>query len=502
MSPQFISAVTAAALLSDGATVATDGFTMMGVAEEIYAAIETRFLESAHPRDLVLVHASGQSDQSLGLEHFAHDGLVSRVVGSHWGLMPRMSRFLRDEKAQAVCLPQGQLSTLYRSIAGGRPGNLSHVGLGTFVDPRQEGGKVNDRSREGAPDYVELMRVDGEEWLFYRSFPISVALIRATSVDEKGNCSNEEEAVHLDALALAQAARASGGMVIVQAKYLVANGGIPPKSVSVPGVLVDYVVVASDPEKSHRQTHSAVFDPAFVTAGATQPWEAKEVTARLQIGRRAARYLQAGDVVNVGTGIPGDVVGPALAESGRLADVTMTVESGVYGGLPAGGLDFGIARGPEAIITHSTQFDFYNGGGLDATFMGVGQVDEAGNVNVSRLGRRLIGCGGFIDIVQSTRRVFFCFTMGGLHEKFVPRVDHLTFSAEQALRRGQEVRYVTERAVFLLTPAGLLLVEIAHGLDVERDVLSQIPFRVGVAENLALLPDMSETLIPEGGMNR
>lgn len=478
----------AVAAIPDGATLAVDGFTLMGVAEALYEGIEDNFRKTGHPRDLVIVHAAGQSNRKIGFEHFAVEGLAKRIVGPHWGLMPKMSAFLGQGLAEAVCLPQGQIATLYRAIAAGRPGNLTRIGLGTFVDPRIEGGKVNQPARDHAPDYVTIQRIDSQDFMFYRSFKIDVGIFRASSVDQDGNCSLEEEAVTLDALAIAQAAHNSGGLVICQAKKLVARGAIAPRTVAVPGCLVDVVVQAPDPERQHRQSDGVFFDEIYISASSGAELPRAEFSTRLAIGRRAIRYLHRGDIVNIGTGIPGDSVGPALAEAGLSDAITLTVESGVYGGVPAGGVDFGITAHPTAIIPHASQFDFYNGGGLDATFMGAGQVDQHGNVNVSRLGGRVIGAGGFIDITQSARLVCFCFTLEGKNEKFVKQVEHLTFSAEQARRNNQQVLYVTERAVFRLEPEGLAMIEIAPGLEI-KDVLGQIPFRVRVREPVARMPE-------------
>ena len=477
----------AVAAISDGATVAVDGFTLMGVAEALYEAIETSFRQTGHPRDLTIVHAAGQSNRKIGFEHFAVEGLAKRIVGSHWGLMPRMSAFLGQGLAEAVCLPQGQISTLYRAIAAGRPGNLSKIGLGTFIDPRIEGGKVNQPARDHAPDYVTVEHIDGQELMFYRSFAIDVGIFRASSVDQDGNCSQEDEAVWLDALAIAQAAHNSGGVVICQAKKLVPRGTIPPRQVTVPGALVDLVVEAPEPERQHRQTDGTFFDAKYLSAATGGELPRATYSTRLAIGRRAIRFLHRGDVVNVGTGIPGDTVGPALAEAGLSSAITLTVESGVYGGVPQGGVDFGITAHPTAIIGHASQFDFYNGGGLDATFMGAGQVDQDGNVNVSRLGGRVIGAGGFIDITQSARLVCFCFTLQGHNEKFVSSVEHLTFSADQAKKNNQEVLYVTEFAVFRLTATGLELIEIAPEQDLDA-LLRQIGFPVHVRQPLVPMP--------------
>lgn len=482
MTPALLSLSEAVGAIADGSTVATDGFTMMGVAEGVLAEIESQFLRRGHPRDLTLVHAAGQSNRIGGFEHFAHPGLVRRVVGPHWGLMPKMSTFLATDEVETFCLPQGQLSALYHAIAAGRPGILSRIGLGTFVDPRLDGGRINERARLAADGYVGLVYVDREPWILYRSFPIDVGIIRATAIDPDGNCSGEEEAVHLDALAIAQAAHNSGGRVICQAKRMVGRGAIDPKNVAVPGCLIDIITISENPDSDHRQTDSAAFDPRFVSAGdvSFDALSALPPGERGAIGRRAITLLRPGDVVNIGTGIPGDTIGPAMAEAGMADSVTLTVESGVYGGIPQGATDFGIAVGPSAIIPHSAQFDFYGGGGLDITFMGVGQVDRHGNVNVSRFGGRVIGCGGFIDIVQSAKRVCFCFTFAGRNRKFVEAVEHQTFSAEQALAQGQQVFFVTERATFTLTPEGLRLVDVPPGFDTDKDVLALLPFPVDV----------------------
>src|SRR2546425_1292158 len=402
--------------------------------------------------------------------------------------MARMSAFLGQGLGEAVCLPQGQISSLYRAIAAGRPGNLSRIGLGTFVDPRIEAGKVNQPARDRAPDYVAIQPVDGQDFMFYRSFKIDVGIFRASSVDQDGNCAHDDEAVMLDALAIAQAAHNARGIVICQAKKLVPRGAIPPRHVTVPGALVDLVVQAPDPERQHRQTNGTFFDPVYISASSDSELPQAPYSSRLVIGRCAIRFLHRGDVVNIGTGIPGDSVGPALAEAGLSDAITLTVESGVYGGVPAGGVDFGITAHPTAIIPHASQFDFYNGGGLDATFMGAGEVDRNGNVNVSRLGGRVIGAGGFIDITQSARLVCFCFSLEGTREKFVNQVEHLTFSAEQARRNNQEVLYVTERAVFRLDSGGLVMVEIAPGLEIKA-LLDQVPFPVRVHEPVARMPE-------------
>ncbi|TDE09300.1 CoA-transferase [Jiangella asiatica] len=495
--PRFVTADEAVAAIPDGGTVATDGFTLLGVAEEVFEAVERRFLATGTPRGLTVVAASGQSGNELGFEHFAHEGLVGRVVGSHWGLQPRMSRFLRDNGAEAVCLPQGQISTLYRAIAARRAGNLSRIGIDTFVDPERDAGRINEAAA-AAPPYVESVHIDGERHLLYRSFPVDVAIIRATSVDPDGNCSIAEEAATLDQLAIAQAAKASGGIVIVQAKYAVDRGAIAPREVMVPGQFVDLVVVTTDAQRYHRQSKGFPFDARLVSAGAVPADPAEFVLPedRLAIGLRAVRDLSPGEIINIGTGIPGDVISAALAEAGLAGQVTVTVEAGTHGGAPLGGTDFGATLHPTAIIPQSHQFDFYDGGGLDATFMGVGEVDRFGNVNVSLLGERVIGCGGFIDITQSTRRIYFCFVLGGRHSKFVRDVGHLTFNGTRAHREGQEVWYVTERAVFRLTGSGIRLVELRSGYDLHDDVLALIPFDIEVDSDALAVAAAPPVTIP------
>lgn len=482
MSAKIVTAEEAATLVRDGQTLGLDGFTMMGVADEVYAAIHDSFVRTGTPSGLTLFHPAGQANREVGLERFAEPGMLRRIIGSHWGLAPKMGTLINDDGIEGICLPQGQLSNLLRAIAGGRPGNLSRVGLGTFVDPAIEGGRVNTsaRANTSATEFVDHLSVGGAEVLLYKSFPIDVAIFRATRADASGNTTQTEEAAGLDALALAQATRNSGGIVICQVKEIVPDGEIPARQVTVPANLVDYIVVTTDVRKYHRQVDATDLDPGLTSGVISAPalaaaLEAKPIDpARLAIGLRGAALVRPGDVINVGTGIPGDTVGVALAELGTLGSVTMSIESGVYGGVPLGGTDFGASLHPTAIISHASQFDFYTGGGVDIAFMGVGQVSPDGNVNVSKLGGRLIGCGGFIDILSGARRICFLMSGRGRHPKFVAAVDHLTFNGQEALSNGQEVFLATEDFTLQLTADGWI-VHSSEDSDEARSLLATLP---------------------------
>lgn len=471
-----------ASLIPNGATVAADGFTMMSVADEIYAHIEQSFLEKGTPNNLTFVHAAGQSNRVDGLARLAHPKLLKRVVGPHWGLNPPMANLLGEDEVEAICLPQGQISTLYRTIAAGRPGQLSTVGLGTFIDPRLDGGRINDSARAvTAPDeYVELVEIDGKEYLFYKSFPIDVAIIRGTKIDPDGNISQEDDVTILDSLAIAQSVHNNGGIVIAQVKQIVERGEIPARLVNVPGVLVDYVMVTSDPAKYHKQTNSAIeVNMDLITGYASSEELAKSILdhevepVRVRIGERGAKLVRDGDIINLGTGLPGDSIGRALAVSGKLAKVTLTVESGTYGGVPLGGVDFGCAIHPAAIISHPQQFDFYNGGGVDITYMGVGQVDGKGNINVSAFGGKAIGCGGFMDIVDGAKRICFLMIADSKHPKWVDEVDQLTFYGAAALDKGQEVYLASEHYMVQLTTEGWKILEVDDN-DAAREAAALI----------------------------
>jgi len=488
----------AAALIDPGNTVLITGSGggLMD-ADHVYEGLEERFLNQGEPRDLTLIHATGiGSREHTGLSRFAHEGLVRRVIGGHWAWSPEMIELALTGTIEAYNLPQGVLSLLTREIAAGRPGLVTPVGLHTFVDPERDGGKLNDATTE---DLVERTTLNGEPVLFYEGPSIDVTILRGTTADEAGNVSVEHEAATLDVLSAAQAATNSGGIVIAQVKRIAKDGTLPPRSVQVPAPLTDAVVV--DPEQ--WQTVDGRYNPSFSGELRTPETAMTSLDFGLRkiVARRAATELPPNTIVNLGFGIA-DGVANVVAEQGRLDEVTFSIEQGLVGGVPAKGDIFGAAYNPDAIIDATHQFDFYHGGGLDVTVLGMAQIDRHGHVNVSKFGNRLPGCGGFIDISQNTPKVVFCgpFTADGLDvtvsddgldiaseghiPKFVSEVEHVTFNGRYAEEQNQEVLYVTERAVFRLQDGGLTLVEIAPGVDLERDVLAQMAFTPEVSSSL------------------
>lgn len=517
---KIISAKEAAALIKDGDTVGINGFAFgFGFAEEVAEAIEERYIQEAHPANLDLIFASGCGDggrSGRGMEHFAREGMVERITAGHVGLAKNFSRMIFENKVKAYNLPQGVVTHMFRAAAGGRPGVITHVGLKTFADPRLEGGKMNDITTE---ELVQVVEINGKEQLFYPSRPLQVGLIRGTYADEAGNISVKKEGVLLETQYIAQAARNSGGIVIAQVEYITTKGSIPPTEVVIPGIMVDYIVIAK--KENHKMNFGTDYNPSF-TGEVRKPLShmaRMPMGVRKVIAKRCAYELEKNTTINLGIGMPEGVAAIA-SEEGIGGELTMTIEAGAIGGIPGSGFDLGAAANVEAIIGQPGIFDYYDGGGLDQTFLGLAQADRKGNINVSKFNGRMVGCGGFVNISQNTKKVIYCgtFTAGksnvevkdgklniiedGTFIKFVEQVEQVSFSGEYANETGQEILYVTERAVFRLAPEGMELIEIAPGVDLEKDILAKMEFRPLIASDLKIMDERFFTEEALGLKNR
>jgi propionate CoA-transferase len=509
-----ITADEAARLVQDGDAILISGSGGgHSVPETLLAAVERRFLAEGKPRGLTSVSVVGVGDRiSLGADHVGHEGLLRRAITSALVDSPRLVALAAGDKIEAYTLPQGVLSQLMRDMAAGRPGLLTKTGLNTFVDPRQQGARQSPRT---PPDFVEVIELAGEEWLFFKPVPVSIAFLRGTTADEDGNVTMEQEAVLGEMLAMAQATRRAGGIVVVQVKRMARRDTLPPKEIRIPGILVDFVVV--DPEQ--RQTYATYYDPSYsgelrIPVGDIKPLP---FGPRKVIVRRAAMELFPGAICNLGAGVSTGL-STIAAEEGFLDAVHLTNEQGIIGGAPITGRDSGGGQNFAAMIEQPAQFDFYDGGGLDLAFLSFAEVDAQGNVNVSRFGDRIIGVGGFINIAQNAKCVVFGGTLTagdldiawekesgrtlirreGRHKKFVPKLEQICYSAAIGRAKGQVTLFVTERAVFVVRDDGLELIEIAPGLDAERDVIAQMGFQPRVAPDLKV---MDPRIFAAGKMN-
>ena len=495
-----ISAAEAVRKIKSDQTISVCGFVGSSIPEELLVELEHEYVENNKPKDLTLIQRAAIGDGTdSGVNRFAHEGFLKRIIGGHFNLAPKLGKLISENKLEAYNWPQGTIAQWLRSVSGRKPGLITKVGLDTFIDPRIEGGKLNDITKE---DLIEVIELDGEEYLWYKPLPVDVALLRGTTADLNGNISIEHEAVKLELLSYALAAKANKGLVIVQVERLVENGTINPKDVVLPGINVDYIVVASDPSYQN-QSYGTAYQSAY--SGETRMPLSEippmPLNPRKIIARRAAMELIPHAKVNLGIGIP-EGVSNVANEEGIGDTMTLTVEAGPIGGVPAGGGEFGASANAEAIVDHPYQFDFYDGGGLDIAYLGLAETNQNGDLNVSKFKGRVAGCGGFINITQNTNKVVFCgtFTAKGLKEevkdgqlvilqegsipKFVNKIDQITFSGTFAQKHHQDVLYITERCVFKLGSDGLVLTEVAPGINVEKDILAHMEFRPEISPQL------------------
>ena len=492
MTSKLISTEKAAALVKNGDTITIAGFVGTGVPDELLIALEKRFFSEGNPRELTLLFSAGPGDGKFrGLNRLAHIPLVKRIIGGHFGLIPKLGKLALNGEIEAYNIPQGLITHLYRDIASGKPGVFTKIGIGTFADPRIEGGKVNKNTHE---DLIKIIDVEGEEYLFIKTFPINIAIIRGTTADFVGNISMEREALRLDNLAQAMAAKNSGGIVIAQVEKFLTHKKVNARKVEIPGAMVDAVVI-SKPE-NHLQTYDVPYSPYLDGTKRNESTEEKSVELGLRkiVARRALLELpKEKKVVNLGIGMP-ETIADVAREEGRINSIILTAEAGVIGGQPAGGLSFGGAYNTDAIMSQNQQFDFYDGGGIELAFLGMAQVSIRGDVNVSRFSDRLSGAGGFVNISSSAKNVVFCgtFTAGGLKidiedgslriqqegesTKFINQVQQITFSGSVASSLRKPVKYITERCVFELVEDQIELIEVASGIDIEKDILKKMEF--------------------------
>lgn len=489
-------------LIKDENTIAVSGFLLAVTAREVLKELGEKYVEKNEPKNLTVMHAAGVgNNKDQGIYEISYEGLVARYITGHFAGNQRLVDLTNQNKIETYNFPQGVISKMYRARSAGKSGELTKVGLYTFCDPRLGGGKLNDSTKE---DLVELVRVAGEEYLYYKTPNIDVAIIRGTTADENGNITMEEESAYIDAKDVAMATKASGGKVIAQVKNYVSSESIDRSQVVIPGIFIDAIVVSENPIENHRQTPASFYDP--IIAGHNRALMDHQETKfpldeRKVIARRAAKELKKASVVNLGIGIP-EGVALVAKEEGIGDEMILTIECGLIGGIPLGGANFGSAANAWGALAMAEQFDFYNGGGLDLAFLGFAEVNEKGDINVSKFGDRIAGCGGFIDISQTTKDIFFCGTLtaGGLKEKivdgklvieqegkrkkFLKDLDQITYSAEYGVKTNQNVSFITDRCVMKLTSEGLVVTEVAPGIDIQKDIIEQMEFKPIIASDV------------------
>ena len=514
---KIITAAQAAALVKDGCTLTTTGFNGFGCPEDLIMSLAEHYDQTGHPRDVTLVKCTSQGDgKGRGVSHLAaKEGLFKELILTHMGYDPGLRKLVQEEKVTCYMLPLGNMMQLFRAIAGGLPGAIATTGIGTFSDPRNGGGKANQKTLHSGKNVVSLLELGGQECLFYPSFPIDICFIRATYGDEAGNLSIREEAMNVEQFEVAAAVHNSGGIVIAQVDKVVRRGTIPAKEVLIHGFMVDYIVEGR-PEYSKQSFETDLFRPEIAGLAVTPSagFDPLAMGPRKICCRRAAMELRPGSLINLGIGMPGGI-GSVADEEGISDLFTLSMECGPLGGIPLGGIDFGAAVNPEAMYRMADILQIYDGGALDMAVLGFAEADQFGNVNAHSFHGRTVGPGGFIDITQNAKKLCFIgtFTAGkqevglkdeglvihtqGPQKKFLQQVEAITFSGKEALRKGQEVLYITERAVFRLEEGGLTLIEIARGVDLQADILDQMEFAPVIPDDLRM---MDHRLFREGPM--
>jgi propionate CoA-transferase len=501
-----LSAADAVARISSGATVSVSSSSGLGCPDAVLRALGERYAATGEGGDLTLYHpiAAGDMYGIDGIDHLTAPGQIRRVIAGSYpsgpssATPPKIVTAIEENAVEAYNIPSGILFQLHRAASVGQPGVLTQVGMDTFMDPRRHGGRMNAKTTQ---DIVSVVEFDGQEWLYLRAPKVDVAIIRATTADEFGNLTSEDEGAPLGVLDQALAAHNSGGFVIAQVKRLAKGRTLPAQAVRVPGIVVDAIVLAPD-QLQTTQTEllpeAAGHYRAPVSALELAEWGPEKV-----IARRAAMELRDGEAVNLGFGISA-LVPRILLEEGLDGAVTWVIEQGAVGGVPFLGFAFGCAQNPDALMASPDQFQYLQGGGFDRAMLSFLEVDADGSVNVSRLGVRphvTAGVGGFVDITARAKRIVFSgyFTAGakvaiedgrvviakeGKAQRFVPELQHVTFSGRRARELGQEVVFVTERCVIRLLPEGLTVTEIAPGISLERDILGQTALDLRISPQL------------------